>query len=30
MTPKQHRRLAMNAMDEGISLNRYLCARQAG
>ncbi|VTR37226.1 Uncharacterized protein encoded in hypervariable junctions of pilus gene clusters [Serratia fonticola] len=26
MTPEQHRRLAINAMDEGVSLNRYLCA----
>ncbi|CAI1113869.1 type II toxin-antitoxin system HicB family antitoxin [Serratia sp. IR-2025] len=30
MTPEQHRRLAINAMDEGVSLNRYLCARLAG
>ena len=30
MTPEQHRRLAINAMDAGVSLNRYLCARLAG
>ncbi|CAI2129134.1 MULTISPECIES: type II toxin-antitoxin system HicB family antitoxin [Serratia] len=30
MAPEQHRRLAINAMDEGVSLNRYLCARLAG
>ena len=27
MTPEQHRRLAIGAMEEGVSLNRYLCAR---
>lgn len=30
MTPEQHRRLAIGAMEEGVSLNRYLCARLAG
>ena len=30
MTPEQHRRLAINAIEEGVSLNRYLCARLAG
>jgi len=29
MTPEQHRRLAINAIEEGVSLNRYLCARLA-
>ncbi|CNF14994.1 toxin-antitoxin system HicB family antitoxin [Yersinia nurmii] len=27
MPPDQHRRLAINAAGEGISLNRYLCSR---
>ncbi|WP_404413224.1 toxin-antitoxin system HicB family antitoxin [Serratia aquatilis] len=27
LTPEQHRRLPINAMEEGVSLNRYLCAR---
>lgn len=30
MTPEQHRLLAINAIEEGVSLNRYLCARLAG
>lgn len=30
LTPEQHRRLAISAMEEGVSLNRYLCARLAG
>lgn len=30
MTPEQHRRLAINAIEEGVSLKRYLCARLAG
>ncbi|KFK91982.1 MULTISPECIES: type II toxin-antitoxin system HicB family antitoxin [unclassified Serratia (in: enterobacteria)] len=30
LTPEQHRRLAINAIEEGVSLNRYLCARLAG
>lgn len=30
LTPEQHRRLAINALEEGVSLNRYLCARLAG
>lgn len=30
LTPEQHRRLATSAMEEGVSLNRYLCARLAG
>ncbi|MFA3780447.1 type II toxin-antitoxin system HicB family antitoxin [Yersinia sp. 1652 StPb PI] len=29
LPPEQHRRLAINASEEGISLNRYLCARLA-
>ncbi|WP_235437188.1 toxin-antitoxin system HicB family antitoxin [Serratia liquefaciens] len=31
MTPEQHRRLAINAIaiEEGVSLNSYLCARLA-
>ncbi|ANI29708.1 HicB [Yersinia entomophaga] len=29
MPPDQHRRLAINATGEGISLNRYLCSRLA-
>jgi predicted HicB family RNase H-like nuclease len=29
MTTEQHRRLAINAIEEGVSLNRYLCARLA-
>ncbi|AJI94556.1 hicB family protein [Yersinia ruckeri] len=27
MPPDQHRRLAISAIEEGISLNRYLCSR---
>ncbi|MNR29731.1 HicB family protein [compost metagenome] len=30
MTPEQHRRLAINAIEEGVSLNGYLCSRLAG
>ena len=29
LPPEQHRRLAINASEEGVSLNRYLCARLA-
>lgn len=29
LPPGQHRRLAINASEEGVSLNRYLCARLA-
>ncbi|MBP1133344.1 MULTISPECIES: type II toxin-antitoxin system HicB family antitoxin [unclassified Serratia (in: enterobacteria)] len=29
MTSEQHRRLAISAIEEGVSLNRYLCARLA-
>ncbi|CFQ65230.1 Uncharacterized protein encoded in hypervariable junctions of pilus gene clusters [Yersinia frederiksenii] len=29
MPPDQHRRLAISASEEGVSLNRYLCARLA-
>lgn len=27
LTPEQHRRLAILASEEGVSLNRYLCAK---
>ena len=30
LPPEQHRRLAMNAMEDGVSLNRYLCSRLTG
>ncbi|WP_411704561.1 type II toxin-antitoxin system HicB family antitoxin [Edaphovirga cremea] len=30
MPPEQHRRLATLALEEGVSLNRYLCSRLAG
>ncbi|CNK96848.1 Uncharacterized protein encoded in hypervariable junctions of pilus gene clusters [Yersinia mollaretii] len=29
LPPEQHRRLAISASEEGVSLNRYLCARLA-
>lgn len=29
LPPEQHRRLAINASEEGVSLNRYLCVRLA-